>query len=132
MIPQYAAAALVSENKILCHPASVDSIPTCANSEDHVSMGTIAARKAAEVVDNVLNVIAIELFTASHALSFREPLEPGLRLRVAVDALGEGAKGAVARVDADRVFADDFERVRCLMAGPLRGVLVGSGAGPQR
>ena len=71
MIAQYAAAALVSENKGLCHPASVDSIPTSANSEDHVSMGTIAARKARKVVDNVRNILAIELLCATEALSFR-------------------------------------------------------------
>lgn len=71
MIAQYAAAALVSENKGLCHPASVDSIPTSANSEDHVSMGTIAARKARKVIDNVRNILAIELLCATEALSFR-------------------------------------------------------------
>src|SRR6266496_142269 len=71
MIAQYAAAALVSENKGLCHPASVDSIPTSANSEDHVSMGTIAARKARKVIDNVTNIMAIELLCATEALSFR-------------------------------------------------------------
>jgi histidine ammonia-lyase len=71
MIAQYAAAALVSENKGLCHPASVDSIPTSANSEDHVSMGTIAARKARKVIENVTNILAIELLCATEALSFR-------------------------------------------------------------
>lgn len=71
MIAQYAAAALVSENKILSHPASVDSIPTCANSEDHVSMGTIGARKARRVVENVKNILAIELLCATEALSYR-------------------------------------------------------------
>jgi histidine ammonia-lyase len=71
MIAQYAAAALVSENKGLCHPASVDSIPTSANSEDHVSMGTIAARKARKVIENVRNILAIELLCATEALSFR-------------------------------------------------------------
>jgi histidine ammonia-lyase len=71
MISQYTAAALVSENKVLAHPASVDSIPTSANQEDHVSMGTIAARKATQIVENVLNVIAIEYMTACQALDFR-------------------------------------------------------------
>ncbi len=69
MIAQYAAAALVSENKILAHPASVDSIPSSANQEDHVSMGTIAARKAAEILHNTERVLAIELFAAGQALS---------------------------------------------------------------
>ena len=67
MIAQYAAAALVSENKILAHPASVDSIPSSANQEDHVSMGTIAARKAVEILKNAQRVLAIELFAAGQA-----------------------------------------------------------------
>ncbi len=112
MIPQYTAAALVSENKVLCHPASVDSIPTCANTEDHVSMGTIAARKAAEVLDNVLNVIAIEILTAYQGLKFRLPLEPGTRLRRVVAVLAE--KG-VLRYDDDRVPYTDFQEIRKLM-----------------
>jgi histidine ammonia-lyase len=71
MIAQYTAAALVSENKGLCHPASVDSIPTSANTEDHVSMGTIAARKARRVIENVRNILAIELLCSTEALSYR-------------------------------------------------------------
>ncbi len=73
MIPQYTAAALVSENKVLAHPASVDSIPTSANQEDHVSMGTIAARKGREMIENSLNVIAIELYAAAQGIDFRDP-----------------------------------------------------------
>jgi histidine ammonia-lyase len=72
LIAQYTAAALASENKILSHPASVDSIPTSSNTEDHVSMGTIAARKARKVVENVKNILAVELLCATEALSFRE------------------------------------------------------------
>ncbi len=81
MIAQYAAAALVSENKILAHPASVDSIPSSANQEDHVSMGTIAARKAAEILHNAERVLAIELFAAGQALSMlgAERLAPATR-----------------------------------------------------
>jgi len=71
MILQYTTAALVSENKILAHPASVDSIPTSANIEDHVSMGTIAARKAREIIENVKNVLAIERIAACQAIDFR-------------------------------------------------------------
>lgn len=112
MIPQYTAAALVSENKVLAHPASVDSIPTSANAEDHVSMGTIAARKSAEVVENVLEIIAIEILTAYQGLKFRLPLQPGRALRRVVDAL---AAGGVERYDADRVPYPDFRRVRRLM-----------------
>ncbi len=112
MIHQYTAAALVSENKVLCHPASVDSIPTCANTEDHVSMGTIAARKGAEVLDNVLHVIAIEILTAYQGLRFRLPLEPGTRLRDVVAVLAENG---VQRYDDDRVPYTDFRKLRKLM-----------------
>jgi len=77
MIPQYTAAALVSENKVLCHPASVDSIPTSLGQEDHVSMGSISAIKLLTVLNNVEYVLAVELLTASQALDFREPMKPG-------------------------------------------------------
>jgi histidine ammonia-lyase len=71
MIVQYSAASLVSENKVLSHPASVDSIPSSANQEDHVSMGSISARKAGSILDNVRRVIAMELFSACQACDFR-------------------------------------------------------------
>lgn len=77
MITQYAAASLVSENKVLAHPASVDSIPSSANQEDHVSMGTIAARKALDIVNNVKRVIATELMAACQAIDFRQELVLG-------------------------------------------------------
>ena len=77
MIPQYTAAALVSENKILCHPASVDSIPTSLGQEDHVSMGSISAFKLLAVLRNVERVLAVELLTSAQALDFREALTPG-------------------------------------------------------
>jgi len=78
MLAQYTAAALVSENKTLCHPASVDSIPTGAGMEDHVSMAPIAGRHARQVVDNAANVVALELMCAARALEFRRPLRAGL------------------------------------------------------
>lgn len=87
MIAQYAAAALVSENKILAHPASVDSIPSSANQEDHVSMGTIAARKAAEILQNVQRVLAIELFAAGQALTMLGPEKLAPATRAVYDAL---------------------------------------------
>src|SRR5690554_3981767 len=77
MIPQYTAAALVSENKVLCHPGSVDTIPTSLGQEDHVSMGSIGALKLLNVFKNVEQVLAIELFSAAQALDFRKPLKPG-------------------------------------------------------
>jgi len=77
MIPQYVAAALASENKGLSHPSSVDSIPTSANQEDHVSMGMYAARKASSILKNVRNILAIEFLTAAQGLDFLKPLRPG-------------------------------------------------------
>lgn len=81
MIPQYVSAALVSENKTLAHPASVDSIPTSANQEDHVSMGTIGSRHAREIIDNAQHVVSIELYCAAQAADFRniDDLAPATR-----------------------------------------------------
>ena len=89
MIPQYTAAALVSENKILCHPASVDSIPTSLGQEDHVSMGSISAIKLLQVLRNVEHVLGVELLTAAQALDFRAPLKPGYGVLVAHRLLRE-------------------------------------------
>src|SRR5690606_27187896 len=83
MIAQVSAAALVSENKVLCHPASVDSIPSSAGREDHVSMGATAALKLAQIHDHVRTVIAIELLAAAQGLDLRAPLRPGPRLQAA-------------------------------------------------
>ena len=77
MIPQYTAAALVSENKVLAHPSVVDSIPTSANQEDHVSMGGYSARKARQILNNTNRVIAIEMVNAAQGMNFRAPLKPG-------------------------------------------------------
>lgn len=112
MIPQYTAAALVSENKVLSHPASVDSIPTCANTEDHVSMSTLAARKAADIVHNVRTVVAIEILTAYQGLKFREPLQPGTTIRQVVQTLQEHG---VKRYEEDRAMYLDINKVRRLM-----------------
>jgi histidine ammonia-lyase len=87
MIPQYTAAALVSENKVLCHPASVDSIPTSLGQEDHVSMGSISALKLLSVLRNVERVLAVEFLTAAQALDFRSPLKPGKGIRLAHELL---------------------------------------------
>ena len=81
MIPQYVAAALVSENKSLCHPASVDSIPTSAGQEDHVSMGNASGLKAWQVIANAERAVAIELLAAAQAVEFLAPLEPGIGAR---------------------------------------------------
>lgn len=87
MIVQYSAASIVSENKVLCHPASVDSIPSSGNQEDHVSMGTTAARKAAQVVSNVRKVLAMEWMSAAQALDFRDPSRLGKVTKAAYDLL---------------------------------------------
>ncbi len=89
MIPQYTAASLVSENKGICHPAGVDSIPSSANQEDHVSMGTTAARKARRVVENVCRVIGIELITAAQAVDFQGAESLGRGTAVAYKLLRE-------------------------------------------
>src|SRR5437899_7485756 len=83
MIPQYVAAALVSENKALCHPASVDSIPTSAGQEDHVSMGNASGLKAWQVLANAERTVAIELLAAAQAVEFLAPLQPGAGARAA-------------------------------------------------
>jgi histidine ammonia-lyase len=107
MVAQYTAAALVAENKVLCHPASVDSIPTCADTEDHVSMGPIAARKAAAVVANVARVVAIELIAAAQALEFRRPLTSG----PGVERAHAHLRSRVPPVDRDRSLAAEIEAV---------------------
>lgn len=104
MIPQYTSAALVSENKGLCHPASVDSIPTSLGQEDHVSMGSIGALKLLEVYHNVEQVLAIELFTAAQALDFRKPLRPGKGVEIA----HEYVRNAIPHADTDHYFKDDI------------------------
>lgn len=107
MITQYTAASLVSENKVLAHPASVDSIPSSANQEDHVSMGTTAARKARQVLANVRRVLAIELMCAAQALEFRGPDRLAPATRAAYDAVRQ----RVAPLDGDRVIAPEIERL---------------------
>jgi histidine ammonia-lyase len=107
MIPQYVAAALVSENKSLSHPASVDSIPTSAGQEDHVSMGNGAGLKALQVVANAERVVAIELLAGAQAVEFLAPLEPGRGVRAARSFV----RGLSERVREDRPLSADIERV---------------------
>jgi histidine ammonia-lyase len=95
MIPQYTAAALVSENKILCHPASVDSIPTSLGQEDHVSMGSISAFKLLAVLRNVERVLAVELLTSAQALDFRKAFTPGHGVAIAHQSLRKEIEHAV-------------------------------------
>jgi len=107
MIPQYVAAALVSENKVLCHPASVDSIPTSAGQEDHVPMGNAAALKCWTVVGNVERTLAIELLAAAQGVEFLAPLEPGVGARAAHDFV----RTLSPPLDEDRPLAPDIEQV---------------------
>ncbi|WNS41206.1 histidine ammonia-lyase [Paenibacillus sp. MMS20-IR301] len=113
MIAQYAAAAVVSENKSLAHPASVDSIPSSGNQEDHVSMGTIGARKARQIVDNAYAVLAIELLCGAQGADFRGPelLAPGTRW------LYDRCRERVPLVDGDRVLSGDFSVIAEWMKG---------------
>jgi histidine ammonia-lyase len=107
MIMQYVAAALVSENKTLAHPASVDSIPSSANQEDHVSMGTIAARHAYQIIQNTRRVISIELICAMQAVEFQGAEKMASKTR----ALYEQGRKIVSSIKKDRVFSKDIERM---------------------
>jgi histidine ammonia-lyase len=134
MIAQYTAAALVSENKVLSHPASVDSIPTSANKEDHVSMGTISARKCSEVAENSRFVVAIEMLCAAQALDLFTNLKPGDGTLAAYKTI----RTAVSHMEKDRLVAKDIGKVVDLLkgdrildaveakVGPLKGGRIGS------
>ncbi len=106
MITQYTAAALVSENKVLAHPASVDSIPTSANQEDHVSMGAIAAFKAADIIENVRNVLAIELLCAAQGLDFIQE-KPGKGVMAAHRII----RRHIPTLTQDRIMAPDLQEM---------------------
>ena len=111
MIAQVTAAALASENKSLAHPASVDSMPTSANQEDHVSMATFAARRLGEMAANTAGIVAIELLAACQGLDFRRPLRTSPRLE-------EASVCSAARVpfyDKDRYFSPDIEAAQGLI-----------------
>lgn len=107
MIVQVAAASLVSENKVLSHPASVDSIPTSADKEDHVSMGTIAARKFVQILANAQNVVAMELLSSAQALDMLAPLKPA----AAVAKAHEVIRQRVPFAKVDRIFAKDVQEL---------------------
>jgi histidine ammonia-lyase len=115
MIAQYTAAALVSENKILAHPASVDSIPTSADQEDHVSMGTIAARKAMQILENVKNVIAIEYMCAAQGIDLLSPLNPSKPIGGAMKHIRE----RVPVLEDDRPLHEDISGIRETMKDRL-------------
>ena len=112
MIAHVTAASLASENKTLAHPASIDSLPTSANQEDHVSMATFAARKAVDVAVNVRRIVAIELLAAGQGIEFRRPLRSSEPLEAALALL----RGAVPSYDQDRYFAPDIVAADQLIA----------------
>jgi histidine ammonia-lyase len=111
MMAQVTAAALVSENKILSHPASVDSIPSSAGREDHVSMGVHSADKLSRIVDNVRNVLSIELVCAAQGVDLRKPFRPGPALEAALGVL----RGKVAPLEVDRPVHEDIAAARALL-----------------
>jgi len=111
MIAQYTAAALVSENKILAHPASVDSIPTSAGQEDHVSMGSISAEHARAILRNVVNVLAIEMLAATQGIDFQQPLDPGKGTKAAWTFI----RKHISHWEEDRIMYLDIEKMADLI-----------------
>jgi histidine ammonia-lyase len=112
MIPQYTTAALVTENKTLCFPASADSIPTSLGQEDHVSMGSISGRKLNKVLDNLEFILAIELLTASQAIEFRRPHKSSEILEFAHGYV----RNHVGFAEEDRIFADDINKMKNIIS----------------
>jgi histidine ammonia-lyase len=116
MIPQYTTAALASENKGLCFPSSADSIPTSLGQEDHVSMGSIGARKALQVIENVEKILGIELFCAAQAVDFHSPLKSGKIM----SALHEHVRTKITHVTEDRIMYEDMETaISIIQSGEL-------------
>lgn len=107
MIPQYTSAALVTENKTLCFPASADSVPTSLGQEDHVSMGSISGRKFNQVLDNLVNILAVELMFAAQGLEFRRPA----RCSPYVEGAYATIRGEVAKLEGDRLIGEDMLKI---------------------
>jgi histidine ammonia-lyase len=112
MIPQYTTAALVTENKTLCFPASADSIPTSLGQEDHVSMGSISGRKLEQILENLEYILAIELMTACQAIEFRRPLRSSPILEFA----HQFVRQKVSFAKEDRIFADDIDKIKTMIS----------------
>jgi histidine ammonia-lyase len=118
MIAHVTAAALASENKSLAHPASVDSLPTSANQEDHVSMATFAARRLGPMAMNTANIIAIELLAAAQGIEFHAPFLTSTPLQAALAAI----RARVPTFEEDRFFAPDIAAIQALVsAGAFMG-----------
>lgn len=131
MIAQYTAASLVSENKVLCHPASVDSIPTSANQEDHNSMGSIAAQKAWKVLENLHTVLALELLCACQGLDFTRVMNglPAMRAGKGTEAAYRLVRKHISHLEDDRYLFDDIQAARTLVDSTLLNA-VESATGP--
>ena len=112
MIPQYTTAALVTENKTLCFPASADSIPTSLGQEDHVSMGSISGRKLVTILENLESILAIELLSACQAIEFRRPLKSSAIL----EAAHHYVRQFVGFAEEDRIFANDINRIQNIIS----------------
>jgi histidine ammonia-lyase len=120
MLAQYTAAALVAENRVLSHPASVESIPTSGLQEDHVSMGWGAGRKLHTVLDNTANVLAVEIMCAASGIEHRAPLGPGER----TSAVCSFVREHVSALEDDRPIGADIETIAALItAGELNRFL---------
>jgi histidine ammonia-lyase len=115
MMVQYTAAALASENKVLAHPASADSIPTSANTEDHVSMGATAARKALQIVEHVETIVALELLCAAQGVDFRRKAQPSLQLGKGTRAAYAAIRAKVPFMASDEVMYPHIETARGLV-----------------
>ncbi len=113
MITQVTAAALVSENKSLAHPASIDTVPTSAGQEDHVSMAPIAGRKAAQIARNAAGVIAVELMTAAQAVDFHAPLKTSPKLQ----AVHSRVREITPRFTSDRYWAGELAALQAAVLG---------------
>lgn len=111
MIPQYTSAALVSENKTLCFPASADSIPTSLGQEDHVSMGSISGMKTLKIIENLENILAVELLCAAQAFDYRRPLKSGKILEACHNLI----RSRIDHAEEDRVFAEDIQVMQNLI-----------------
>jgi histidine ammonia-lyase len=121
MITQYTAAALVTENKVLAHPASVDSIPTSANVEDHVSMGLTAGLKLRQIADNLEHVLALELFAAAQGIDFRRKvLGEATRLGTGTDPIYQAIRASVPFIEQDVLMYPYIECVRAIVQGTMK------------
>jgi histidine ammonia-lyase len=132
MIAQYTAASIVSENKVLCHPASVDSIPTSANQEDHNSMGSIGAQKVWKVVENVQTVLALEALCAAQALDFARKINGGAPMKAGMgtEAAYQAIRRRIPYLEEDRILYHDIQRAIALVADSSLVKAVESRIGP--